>query len=57
MSAKVMMDVEVYLRTSFDGADCEYLDGSIRPKPRGAVCEVSEPRIPPLKFRSIALSI
>jgi hypothetical protein len=29
MSAKVMMDVEEYLRTSFDGADCEYLDGEV----------------------------
>jgi len=29
MSAKVQMDVEEYLRTSFDGSDCEYLDGEI----------------------------
>ena len=29
MSTKVLMDVEEYLRTSFDGADCEYLDGEI----------------------------
>lgn len=29
MSAKVQMDVEEYLRTSFDGSDCEYLDGDI----------------------------
>jgi Uma2 family endonuclease len=29
MSTKVMMDVEEYLRTSFDGSDCEYLDGEI----------------------------
>ena len=27
--AKVSMDVEEYLRTSFDGADCEYLDGEV----------------------------
>jgi Uma2 family endonuclease len=27
MSAKVQMDVEEYLRTSFDGSDYEYLDG------------------------------
>ena len=27
--AKVSMDVEQYLRTSFDGADCEYLDGEV----------------------------
>ena len=29
MSTKVLMDVEEYLRTSFDGSDCEYLDGEI----------------------------
>ena len=29
MSTKVLMDVEEYLRTSFDGADCEYLDGEV----------------------------
>lgn len=29
MSARVQMDVEEYLRTSFDGSDCEYLDGDI----------------------------
>lgn len=29
MSTKVLMSVEEYLRTSFDGADCEYLDGEI----------------------------
>jgi Uma2 family endonuclease len=29
MSAKVRMDVDEYLRTSFDDADCEYLDGEI----------------------------
>lgn len=29
MSTKVLMDVAEYLRTSFDGADCEYLDGEI----------------------------
>jgi Uma2 family endonuclease len=29
MTAKVLMDVEEYLRTSFDGADCEYLDGEV----------------------------
>jgi Uma2 family endonuclease len=29
MNTKVMMDVEEYLRTSFDGSDCEYLDGEI----------------------------
>ena len=25
----VLMDVEEYLRTSFDGSDCEYLDGEV----------------------------
>jgi Uma2 family endonuclease len=29
MTTKVLMDVEEYLHTSFDGADCEYLDGEI----------------------------
>ncbi len=29
MSTKVLMDVGEYLRTSFDGADCEYLDGKV----------------------------
>ena len=29
MSTKVLMDVAEYLRTSFDGSDCEYLDGEI----------------------------
>ena len=29
MSTKVLMDVEEYLRTSFDGSDCDYLDGEV----------------------------
>jgi Uma2 family endonuclease len=29
MSAKVMMDVDEYLHTSFEGPDCEYLDGEV----------------------------
>lgn len=29
MSAKVLMGVAEYLRTGFDGSDCEYLDGEI----------------------------
>ena len=29
MSTKLLMDVEEYLRTSFDGPDCEYLDGEV----------------------------
>jgi Uma2 family endonuclease len=29
MSTKVLIDAGVYLRTSFEGPDCEYLDGEI----------------------------
>jgi Uma2 family endonuclease len=29
VSTRVLMDVEEYLRTSFEGSDCEYLDGEI----------------------------
>ena len=29
MSTKILMDVEEYLRTSFEGPDCEYLDGEV----------------------------
>jgi len=29
MSVKVLMDVGEYLQTSFDGPDCEYLDGEV----------------------------
>ena len=29
MSTKVLMDVNEYLHTSFEGADCEYLDGEV----------------------------
>src|SRR5689334_19048878 len=29
MASKTLMSVEEYLRTSFDDADCEYLDGEI----------------------------
>lgn len=29
MTTKTLMDVEEYLRTSFEGADCEYLDGEV----------------------------
>jgi Uma2 family endonuclease len=29
MSTKVLMGVDEYLRTSFDGPDCEYLDGEV----------------------------
>jgi len=29
MSTKLLMDVQEYLHTSFEGADCEYLDGEV----------------------------
>jgi Uma2 family endonuclease len=29
MSTRVLMNVEEYLRTSFEGSDCEYLDGEV----------------------------
>ena len=29
MPAKVVMDIDEYLHTSFDGPDCEYLDGEV----------------------------
>ena len=29
MATKILMDVEEYLRTSFEGADCEFLDGEV----------------------------
>lgn len=29
MPVKTLMDVDEYLRTSFDGADCEYLEGEV----------------------------
>jgi Uma2 family endonuclease len=29
MSTKVLMDVDEYLHTSFEGSDCEFLDGEI----------------------------
>lgn len=29
MTTKALMSVDEYLRTSFDGSDCEYLDGEI----------------------------
>src|SRR5437016_260311 len=29
MSTKVLMDVNEYLHTSFEGSDCEYLDGEV----------------------------
>lgn len=29
MSTRLLMDVEEYLRTSFEGSDCDYLDGEV----------------------------
>ena len=37
MSTKVQMDVEEYLRTSFDGSDCEYLDGEVVERNMGEI--------------------
>ena len=37
MSTKVLMDVEEYLRTSFEGSDCEYLDGEIVERNMGEI--------------------
>ena len=35
MPAKVLMDVDEYLHASFDGPDCEYLDGEVVERNRG----------------------
>ena len=35
MPAKTLMSVEEYLRTAFDSADCEYLDGEVVGRNRG----------------------
>ncbi len=37
MSTKVLMDVEEYLRTSFEGSDCEFLDGEIVERNMGEI--------------------
>src|ERR1700694_5105046 len=37
MSTKLLMDVDEYLHTSFDGADCEYLDGEIVERNMGEI--------------------
>lgn len=37
MSAKVLMDVGEYLRTAFEGPDCEYLDGEIVERNMGEI--------------------
>ena len=35
MPTRVLMDVDEYLRTTFEGSDCEYLDGEIVERNRG----------------------
>lgn len=37
MSTKVLMDVSEYLHTSFDGPDCEYLDGEVVERNMGEI--------------------
>jgi Uma2 family endonuclease len=37
MSTKVLMDVDEYLRASFEGSDCEYLDGEIVERNMGEI--------------------
>jgi Uma2 family endonuclease len=37
MTTKVLMDVEEYLRTSFEGSDCEYLDGEVVERNMGEI--------------------
>src|SRR5271169_1869549 len=37
MSTKVLMDVDEYLRTSFEGSDCEYLDGEVVERNMGEI--------------------
>ncbi len=37
MSTKVLMDVEEYLRTSFEGPDCEYVDGEVVERNMGEI--------------------
>ena len=37
MSTKVLMDVGEYLRTSFEGPDCKYLDGEIIERNMGEI--------------------
>ncbi len=45
MSSKLLMDVEEYLRTSFDDADCEYLDGEIVERNMGEISHSQIQRI------------
>jgi len=37
MSTKLLMDVEEYLKTSFEGPDCEYLDGEVVERNMGEI--------------------
>ena len=37
MSTKLLMDVEEYLHTSFEGSDCEYLDGEVVERNMGEI--------------------
>jgi Uma2 family endonuclease len=37
MSTKVLMDVNEYLHTSFEGSDCEYLDGEVVERNMGEI--------------------
>jgi Uma2 family endonuclease len=37
MTTKILMDVEEYLRTSFEGSDCEYLDGEVVERNMGEI--------------------
>lgn len=41
MAVKTLMDVEEYLRTSFDGADCEYLEGVVLERNMGELPHAS----------------
>jgi hypothetical protein len=45
MSTKSLMSVEEYLRTSFEGCDCEYVDGEIAERNMG---EFDHGRLAPL---------
>ena len=37
MSTKLLMDVEEYLHTSFEGSDCEYFDGEVVERKMGEI--------------------
>ena len=52
MSTKVLMSVEEYLRPSFEGPDCEYLDGEIleRKDPAGALADVLHTENPSIEI-------